>query len=341
MNMIDPIVSIITPTYNHSKYIGACIESALKQTFTNWEMIVVNDGSTDNTSEIVKQYADNDQRITLIDQKNIGIFRLKESYNRALEISRGKYITILEGDDLWEPEKLERQVDVFERNPSVVFCWGKAEAVTSDLSEVLMVSPASDVSNLPYYNNQPTGSVYNLLLIENFVTALTMAIRREVLVKMGGFKQGYDLPLVDIPTILEVAKYGAFHYDNSCLGKWRNYANQITKTYPVQISKGRYQLVIDCFNNLPADIRKNVNLTLSDLHRYFKNKIMIDYARSGRYKLIRKQYREARSDYWRAIFSNSMNEPVWKMRAITGYIFSLFGMDIEWMARIMGKKTYK
>lgn len=125
MNENLPMVSIISPTYNHEKFIADCIKSVLEQTFTNWEMIIIDDGSTDSTYSIACEYAQKDTRIKPFTQKNIGIFRLGESYNFALSQSKGKYVAVLEGDDVWLPGKLQIQVDSLEQNPECVLCWGK------------------------------------------------------------------------------------------------------------------------------------------------------------------------------------------------------------------------
>ena len=82
---MEPIlVSIITPTYNHEKFIGNCIESVLAQTYPYWEQIIVDDGSNDDTGKIIASYKD--KRIKYIKQKNKGIWKLKETYNKALDI---------------------------------------------------------------------------------------------------------------------------------------------------------------------------------------------------------------------------------------------------------------
>ena len=85
--MENILVSIITPTYNHEKFIGKCIESVLAQSYPHWEQIIVDDGSNDGTEEIVASY--NDERIKYIKQENKGIWRLKETYNKALKNSNG------------------------------------------------------------------------------------------------------------------------------------------------------------------------------------------------------------------------------------------------------------
>lgn len=117
MNHDQPLVSIISPTYNHEKFIADCIDSVLAQTYSNWEMIIIDDGSTDGTFRVATEYAQKDPRIKPFTQKNIGIFRLGESYNFALSQCQGKYIAILECDDVWLPEKLSLQTEVLEQHP--------------------------------------------------------------------------------------------------------------------------------------------------------------------------------------------------------------------------------
>lgn len=92
-----PLVSIITPTYNHEKYITECIRSAISQTYQNWEMIIIDDGSTDRTQTLIKSFSDN--RIKYIYQEHLGAYQLGLTYNKALNQTKGKFIAILEGDD--------------------------------------------------------------------------------------------------------------------------------------------------------------------------------------------------------------------------------------------------
>lgn len=108
------LVSIITPAFNCAEYIGECIESVLNQTYQNWEMIIVNDKSTDNTQSIVESYEKKDPRIKLFNQdKNAGAAAAR---NKALELSRGRFIAFLDSDDAWKPHKLERQLEFMLEN---------------------------------------------------------------------------------------------------------------------------------------------------------------------------------------------------------------------------------
>jgi glycosyltransferase involved in cell wall biosynthesis len=103
-----PLVSIITPTYNSEKYIAATIASAQSQTHSNWEMLIVDDGSSDNTEAIIQEFIANDGRIKfykLHHNSGAGVAR-----NEAIKMAKGKYIAFLDADDLWKREKLEKQI---------------------------------------------------------------------------------------------------------------------------------------------------------------------------------------------------------------------------------------
>ena len=108
------LISIITPTYNCEKLIGETIESVIEQTYDNWEMIIVDDCSTDKTKEVVNSYSEKDPRIKYYClQKNSGA---AVSRTRAMELANGSYIAFLDSDDLWVKDKLEKQLSFMKKN---------------------------------------------------------------------------------------------------------------------------------------------------------------------------------------------------------------------------------
>lgn len=103
------LVSIVTPSYNSSKYIKQTIQSVLSQTYENWELIVVDDCSTDNSVEIIKEFAVNNSKIRLLEfQINKGA---AEARNAAITMAKGEFIAFLDSDDIWKPFKLEQQIN--------------------------------------------------------------------------------------------------------------------------------------------------------------------------------------------------------------------------------------
>lgn len=114
MDKNKPIVSIITPNYNCSRFIAETIESVIAQTYTNWEMIIVDDCSSDGSYEIALEYEKQDSRIKVL--KNVKNSGAAVSRNKAIEVSQGEYLAFLDSDDLWMPEKLEKQLKFMQEN---------------------------------------------------------------------------------------------------------------------------------------------------------------------------------------------------------------------------------
>lgn len=107
--MVNELVSIITPVYNNSEFIKQTIESVQKQTYKNWEMIIVDDCSTDRTPELIKKISQKDDRIKYIKLKNNSGAAIAR--NKALSESRGRFIAYLDADDLWKKNKIQNQID--------------------------------------------------------------------------------------------------------------------------------------------------------------------------------------------------------------------------------------
>ncbi len=335
-----PLVSVISPTYNHGQYISRCIGSVLAQTYPAWEMIIIDDGSTDDTAAVAAGYAEQDDRITLVRQANTGIFKLAETYNKALALAKGTYVAVLEGDDYWEEEKLDLQVKAMETHRDAVLCWGQAISTESETNEVIRTYPDPGSPDSVWFSNDPPGSIYHVFLFRNCIPALTMLFRREVLVKTGGFRQNCGLPLVDLPTLYEVAREGKFIFIPQPLGTWRNYAGQMTKVHTATMMEGCRCLALKYINDSGVAAAVGSSVNLKTIRRYYDRQLIISYSRSGRYKLIRKEFKSARKDYLRSIFRYGFHEPVWKIRSITGYIFSLFHGNVEGLSRFLGKTSY-
>lgn len=335
--MSIPVVTIISPTYNHERFIEKCIASVQAQTMPDWEMIILDDGSTDNTLTIAKKYEALDPRVHVIHQSNIGVFRLAETYNKGLQLARGKYIAILEGDDLWVHDKLERQVQLMENDPAIILTWGQAELINAEETQVYYVSPKQ--GNIPdqFFANKPNGSILQLALHNAWLPALTLLIRKKELVEIGGFLQSHNMPLVDFPTILTLSLKGDFFFEERILGQWRIYATQTTKKHTVEIYKGMAEFLVDhlpkAYPDQPAEQKK--------ITQHYNRLCLVAYARSGRYKLIRKEFKSARKDYLKAIAHPAGGKFIWRLRAAIGLGMSLFHLDVEWIAKILGKETYK
>ena len=135
---------------------------------------------------------------------------------------------------------------------------------------------------------------------------------------------------------MELSLLGRFYFDNHLLGKWRIYSTQTTKKYPVEIYEG-IRTYLHTF--LPR-VGSFGAAQKKDIQHHYDQLCLVAYARSGRYKLLRKEFKSARKDYLKAITYPVSGKPVWRVRALVGMSMSLLHLDVEWMAKLLGRKTY-
>ena len=190
---IDDLVSIITPAYNAAAYIAETIESVLAQTYTNWEMLIVNDCSKDNTVEIVQSYAAKDKHIKLINLKqNSGAAAAR---NTAIKNAKGRYIAFLDSDDLWKKEKLQKQIEFMQQN-------GYAFTYTSyeHFKEIK--------ENIQHQVQIPKSLNYNQALKGNQIGCLTVMLDRKRILNKHFTTQKHE----DYILWLNVLKQGTIAY---------------------------------------------------------------------------------------------------------------------------------
>ena len=116
-----PRVSILIPSYNHARFLSHCLASVKNQTVEDWELILVDDGSTDNSVAIARSFAQDDSRISVLqNEKNLGTYGTEQ---RALGLSRGEFVAVLNSDDFWAQSKLEKQVKLLDRHPDAPYAY--------------------------------------------------------------------------------------------------------------------------------------------------------------------------------------------------------------------------
>lgn len=198
------LVSIITPMYNSEKYIGITIESALNQTYKDWEMIIVDDCSSDNSPKIVKEYAKNDERIKYIKtDSNKGVSNAR---NIALKMANGQFISFLDSDDIWDEDKLKKQVDFMKKNNCTISftAYELIDENNEKLNKIINVPKTVD---------------YNTLLKGNILGCLTVMIDKSKLdfeIKMSGVRHE------DYVLWLSILKKGHIAYGiNEVLAEYR------------------------------------------------------------------------------------------------------------------------
>jgi glycosyltransferase involved in cell wall biosynthesis len=321
-----PEITIITCTYNHELFIEDCILSVLKQTYENWEQIIIDDGSVDNTTDIIRKY--DDERILLITQKNRGITRLAETYNHALHLAKGKYIAILEGDDYWPEDKLENQLKIIKCNDAD-FVWGRAEWVDIIGSRV-RVSPSDmnvyvEYDNLKYLEN---------LLLGNFIPAVTVVVKKTKLLSIGGFRQPTNMVTIDYPTWIECVQSGKIMFTEKIVGFWRRHPSQMSTSRQHELLVNSMIFSFEYFALLPAEIKKEINLNKSSIENHWRKHISESAFHEGRKKLIRKQWIEAKHEF---IFSFKYGISFLKLKSIIGILGAILKCNIEYIVILFRK----
>jgi len=129
----NKLVSIITPIYNGERFLSETIESVLRQTYSDWEMIIINDGSRDRSEAIARSYAEKESRIRVLVQENKGSAAAR---NNGIRQARGRYIALLDADDLWEPWFLEHQIKLMKEH-SCQLVYGAHKRINEQGEEIL------------------------------------------------------------------------------------------------------------------------------------------------------------------------------------------------------------
>jgi glycosyltransferase involved in cell wall biosynthesis len=173
-----PTVSVIMPAYNVAPYLGGAIESVCAQTYPDLEVIVVDDGSTDDSYAVAEEWSKRDSRVRLLRQPNGGISAAR---NSALRASRGAVLAILDSDDLWRPDYLEAQLAVLEARRDVDLVTGNAWNLGSRLD---------GQAARPFPDGRPDPDLATILGDETAVFIMTV-FRRKVYETIGGFDEGF------------------------------------------------------------------------------------------------------------------------------------------------------
>ncbi|WP_152656814.1 glycosyltransferase family 2 protein [Oceanobacillus sp. CFH 90083] len=206
-----PTISVITPTYNSERFIAETIESVQAQTFSEWEMIIVDDCSTDRTAEIVKSYAEKDGRIHLtVLEENQGSAITR---NTAMNQSKGRYLAFLDSDDLWLPEKLEKQL-AFMQDNGVAFSFTQYVRMNEDGTDTGAISTA------------PATVMYEDLMKRCVIGCLTVMLDRE---RIGERRMVNIRTRQDYAFWLEITRHGHFAYGlPEVLARYRLVGNSIS-----------------------------------------------------------------------------------------------------------------
>lgn len=284
----------------------------------------MDDGSSDNTLNIAREFEAKDDRIRVFTQENKGIYHLADNYNFALSVAQGKYVAVLEGDDVWFPEKLRLQVEALENDSDAVLSWGKAHGSDAGLKRNIYDLPMYKYSRDSFFNN-PVGSVFKIFLFTNHIPALTVVIRKSVLKKIGGFIQPEGMPTTDFPTWQQIAFRGKFIYIDEFLGHWRITNSQATKTYTVNLIEKVYQMNLKLYQE-NKELMTKFSIRESQVHHYFHQRLVVNSYYEGLYQLRRADVVAARKSFLNSVRRYGLIKPIWKVRAIMKLLYITISM---------------
>jgi teichuronic acid biosynthesis glycosyltransferase TuaG len=163
MSKYDTLISIIMPAYNSERYINESIDSVLAQTYKDWELLILDDGSTDNTLQIINEYVKQDRRVKVIhNKKNIGVSATR---NKGIKHASGDLIAFLDSDDIWKSEKLEKQIEVIKKE--------SAEFIFTGASYI-------NEKGLPYVGKfeVPKSITYKKLRLHNVISCSSVLLKK-------------------------------------------------------------------------------------------------------------------------------------------------------------------
>lgn len=265
-----PIVSVILPTYNRASLLPRAIQSVLNQTYKNFELIIIDDHSNDNTDKVVKEFKDN--RVRYIRHKeNKGAAAAR---NTGIRLAKGKYIAFQDSDDEWLPKKLERQIIIFENlSPKYGVVYSGYWRISKEQKTYL---PSIDI-------NKKEGNIHKSLLNTSFVPMVTVICRKGYFKKAGLFDE--KLPrLQDWELCLRISKRYKFKFiDEPLVVVYHQSTNSISNNIDALIEA--YELILEKHKK---DYKKNKLILGKRLT------ILADvYARTGNFKNAKRVYRDA------------------------------------------------
>jgi len=281
----QPLVSVVTATYNMAQYVVEAVESILSQTYTNIEAVVVDDGSRDDTQQVLARYTDNPQ-VKLIHQENAGQTVAK---NRGLSACTGQMIGFCDSDNAWLPDKIAAQMAVFASNPSLGVVYGDVQFI--DDKGHNLPTPAV---------RRPSGHITGPLLANNFVPFNTCLVPRRILDEVGGFDESLSMA-IDYDLWLRISTRYPFHHLPKVLARYRIWGGQMSHRTGERLDNALRMMTKFMRENgdavTPAEARRAWAYTYTTRGRWL--------ARTG-------QRSAAMFDYQKAIEHNPLDLRAWK-----------------------------
>jgi glycosyltransferase involved in cell wall biosynthesis len=260
-NLNSSLISVIMPCYNASQFIKESIESVLSQTYENWELIIVDDGSTDSTAEITKMYVDVDNRIQYWYQAN---GKQGKARNLGISKSKGAYLAFLDADDLWLPEKLAIQIeDILEKKVNLVF----ADSYFFNDDEVRDVSKKMNVKKELFSGEKSI----QLFLEGNRIPILTVLVKKEKVLEVGGFSEVLNIQNAeDYHLWLKLLLSDCvFYSSDAILAKYRVHNNSATSIDRLALDKipAVFFDLLSLYPNFKTQIEQELKLKFKRIYK--------------------------------------------------------------------------
>lgn len=229
--MIDQsLVSIVIPCYNHEHFVQDCIQSVIDQTYKNIELIIIDDGSKDDSvTKIQEMIGLCNERFTRFEFRYRPNKGLSSTLNEAIEWCQGKYYSCIASDDQMFNYKIEKQIDYFKKNLDCIACFGGYSLIDKN-NEIISESK----------KEQKTYSFEEILLHKHDLPAPTQMILMEKLIEVGGYTA--NVIIEDWYMWLKLAKKGQLHYMSESLSKYRSHGGNISNKIEV-MNTGRMQVL--------------------------------------------------------------------------------------------------
>lgn len=208
----SPIVSVVMPVYNSRRYIEAAVHSILAQTLSDFELIIVDDGSSDGTADILRRLARRDCRIRLIQQRNTGVCGAS---NRGIAEARGEFFARMDHDDIALPDRLERQVEYLRAYPEIVAVGAQVLMIDSDGLPIRIASA-------PLTHEK----IEEMFALDWPMFHPTLMARMDVMRKLGGYREQYN-SMEDLDLFIRLAEYGRLANLPQVLLKYRQHITSI------------------------------------------------------------------------------------------------------------------
>ena len=293
MSNAHPLVSVVIPTFNRAEFLSDAISSVTAQSYDRWELLVVDDGSTDDTPAVLSEF-DGSDRIRCFRQQNQG---QAVARNHGIRMARGEYVAFLDSDNRWLSDKLEIQVEFLTAHPDIDVLYGDKEDIDAG-GEV--VARGDNVK-------RHSGLIWRPLLIDNFVNFNTTIVRKAALTKVGGFDEtvrradDYDL-------WLRLSSFARFHYRPGIVVQYRIEGPRISDSL-----MGRYESNLSAVGRF---IDRNRDLLepgeIGDVHAKIDERFSRGFSGQG-------DHRNALRLACRSIGRRPTRFPAWRTLAAVAY----------------------